>query len=129
MAMVLSYYSASVDPKQVASRFDSEGYRICNSGTAYGAFTSSSLLRQFNLKGEIISISSHDAITEHLQNKEPILISVGPSRFTKHGHFMVLTGVAANGDFTLNDPNSGIQSATQDEIFKALKFAVYIYRE
>jgi hypothetical protein len=40
---------------------------------------------------------------------------------------MVLTGIAENGDFMLNDPNSGYQSATQAEIFAAIKFAVYIH--
>ncbi|MBI5793925.1 C39 family peptidase [Candidatus Uhrbacteria bacterium] len=126
-AMVLNYYHVSLDPKQVAKAFESDGYRICGSGTSYDAFVSSSAIKNNNLEGQIIPINDHEKILTYLRNNEPIIVSVGNSRFTKSGHFIVLTGVNSDGTISINDPNSPINSATQDELWGIIKFAVYIH--
>ncbi|MEK7620310.1 MAG: C39 family peptidase [Patescibacteria group bacterium] len=129
LAMVLSFYGVSADPKQVASSFENGGYRICGSGTAYNAFTSASIITSNNMVGEILPIGDHTSIVSHLENDEPIIISVGKSRFTSGGHFIVLTGINEDGTFSINDPNSGIQSAEQSEIWGIMKFAVYVHKK
>lgn len=125
-AMVLSYYGINASPRTVAASFEDEGYRVCGSGTAYEAFRSSSLIKDNNLKSTFIPIQQHDVILDHLRNAEPVIISVGKSRFTRGGHFMVLTGVNEDGTISLNDPNSGIQSVAQDELWNIIKFAAFI---
>ncbi|KKU07479.1 MAG: Mucin related 82C [Candidatus Uhrbacteria bacterium GW2011_GWE2_45_35] len=140
MAMVMTFYGVNYDPRQVAAVFESEKYRICGSGTAYQAFTSSQLLNLGKLKSEMIPISKTDEILGHLRNSEPIIISVGPkkgadgqtlyaSTFTTGGHFMVLTGVNTDDSIALNDPNSGKQSITQEELWNTIKFAVYVHKQ
>ena len=136
MAMVLSYYKKSTDPVQVAASFE-KGHRVCGVGTAYSAFTSSSVVKDNGMEGDVvwaktrpdlvISTTKQTEITNYLTNNKPILISVGKSRFTGSGHFMVLTGVNADGSFSLNDPNSGYTSVTKEELWPILKYAVYIH--
>ena len=128
-AMVLSYYGLSTDPIAVAASFEAGGYRVCNSGTSYAAFSKASIVKNNDFVAEDISISQHSRIESLLEDDKPILISVGPSKFTKHGHFMVLTGINSDGTFSLNDPNSGYQSATKKEIYDALKFATYLHKK
>lgn len=126
-AMVLSNLGISTNPVEVAEDFESGGYRICNKGTAYAAFTNSSIIRENGLTGTIIDIQDHAQIEAIVGADHPVIISVGPSRFTSGGHFMVLTGIDSDGNFMLNDPNSGYQWATKEEIYDAIKFAVYIH--
>lgn len=127
-SMVLRYYGVQTDPIGTAASFEAGGYRICGSGTSYAAFTSASVVKDNGLIGENISIADHTGITAHLQANEPIIISVGPSRFTSSGHFIVLTGVNTDGTFSINDPNSGITFADPSEIWGIIKFAGYIHR-
>lgn len=129
LAMVLSFYGVSATPISVAQAFERDGYRICGSGTAYQAFVSSKAVTEAGMVGEILSYADHTTIIEKLTNNEPIIISVGKSRFTSSGHFIVLTGINTDGTFSINDPNSGIQSAEQDEIWGIIKFAVYVHKK
>lgn len=128
-AMVLSFYGVSADPVSTAAAFEADGYRVCGSGTAYAAFSNSSIIKNNGLVGKSIPINQHSVIEGYLAENKPIIISVGKSRFTNGGHFMVLTGINSDGDFMLNDPNSGYKTATKDEIYDAIKFAVYISKK
>lgn len=128
-AMVLSFYGVQADPVSVAASFEAGGYRICGSGTAYAAFSDAAIVKDNGMAAENIPISNHEKIESYLAENKPILISVGPSRFTTGGHFMVLTGMNSDGDFMLNDPNSGYKTATKDEIYAAIKFATYIHKK
>ncbi len=129
LAMVLNFYGANEDPKSVASSFEAGGYRVCGSGSSYSGFTNSTAVTSNNMQGEIIPIADHTSITSHLQADQPIIISVGKSRFTNGGHFIVLTGINQDGTFSINDPNSGIQSAEPSEIWGIMKFAVYVHKK
>ncbi len=135
-AMVLNFYHASVDPPTVARAFADAGYRACPrgsnpdcskcAGTAYAAFSESDIINQNGrLTSTVLNQGDRDGILKLLADGKPILISIGPSRFTSGGHFMVLTGYK-NGKIQLNDPNSALNDATPDEIFAAIKFAVLI---
>jgi hypothetical protein len=125
-AMVLSYYNVNTDPIKVAENFEKEGFRICGTGTAYEAFTSASIITSNNMKGTVIPPNDRTVILDHLNNDRPIIVSVGKSKFTSKGHFIVLTGVNQDGSISLNDPNSGYISVTQNELWPILNFAVQI---
>ncbi|PIX62460.1 hypothetical protein CO057_01855 [Candidatus Uhrbacteria bacterium CG_4_9_14_0_2_um_filter_41_50] len=133
-AMVYHHYGdSSATPSSVAYKFLEEGFRVCDAscncqGTSWAAFGGSSFASSLGLKEEQISISNTTRILEVLGNDEPIIVSVGPSIFTSSGHFIVLTGVTAEGKIMINDPNSGITEATQAEVFEPLKFAVRLYK-
>ena len=47
-----------------------------------------------------------NTIVRNLENGNPVICVMGKGHFTTTGHFIVLTGVDENGDFTVNDPNS-----------------------
>ncbi len=143
MAMVLSHYGVSTDPRQTAASFISNGFRACV-GTSSAAFYSKKnpLLTDNNLVGKELRRSSQadrDVILAYLKNKEPIVVSVGPqpskanpiypSTFTRSGHFIVLTGVNTDGTIAINDPNSSRKFITQDELWHTMKFAAYITRK
>lgn len=45
-------------------------------------------------------------IVGNLEKGNPVICVMGKGHFTSTGHFIVLTGVDENGEFTVNDPNS-----------------------
>lgn len=45
-------------------------------------------------------------IVANLEKGNPVICVMGKGHFTSTGHFIVLTGVDENGNFTVNDPNS-----------------------
>ncbi len=47
-----------------------------------------------------------NTIVRNLENGNPVICVMGKGHFTSTGHFIVLTGVDGNGNFTVNDPNS-----------------------
>jgi Papain-like cysteine protease AvrRpt2. len=101
-AMVISSYGKSVDPPTMAGLFADNGFRICGQGTAYEAFTSPTTLNKFGMVGTSVD---QDAMMALLRKNIPIIVAVGPSIFTKSGHFIVLTGIDPDGNITINDPN------------------------
>lgn len=131
-AMVLKNYGLGVDPLSVATTFAQEGYRACPNpadcskcqGTSYAAFQESSLVKN-NFRSTVIPIGDKEKIIETLKNGKPLLISIGPSKFTGGGHFMVLTGYK-DGRILLHDPNSGYKDATEAEVLPFLKYVVLI---
>ena len=50
-------------------------------------------------------------VTAALEAGEPVICTVGPGDFTSKGHFIVLSGVDAEGKFMVHDPNSAENSA------------------
>lgn len=128
-AMVLSFYGLSTDPPRVAASFESSGYRVCNAGTAFEAFSRADIVVNNGFTSEEIGLSQHSKIESLLKEKKPLIVSVGKSRFTRHGHFMVLTGIAGNGDFMLNDPNSGYQSVSKSELYSIATHIFYLHKK
>ena len=45
-------------------------------------------------------------VAMHLSADNPIIVVLGPGDFTSEGHFIVLTGIDANNQVTVRDPNS-----------------------
>ena len=50
-------------------------------------------------------------MTGALAAGQVLICNVGPGDFTTGGHFIVLTGLDANGDIIVNDPYSAERSA------------------
>ena len=51
------------------------------------------------------------AVREALLAGRPVICSVGPGDFTTTGHFIVLSGLAEDGEVTVRDPNSAERSS------------------
>ncbi|MBT6254482.1 hypothetical protein HOI83_04610 [Candidatus Uhrbacteria bacterium] len=123
-AMVLSYLEVNADPPKVASAFAADGFRACPkddegkpicdkcNGTNWGAFTSSSIVTDNNLVGRQIQAINRKEILSLLSAGKPLIASMGCSRFTRYGHFVVLTGMNADGTIAVNDPNSTSRNQT-----------------
>lgn len=141
-AMVLTYLGYTITPSELATLWGSQGScpqsadygtscRACPlsgdcscMGTRWDSFTSSNVIQDNGFTGTMIS--TREQIIIYLENNQPIIASMGPGIFTSSGHFIVLTGIDGNGNVLVNDPNSGIQSASYDDVFGALKGAWYI---
>jgi hypothetical protein len=113
-AMVLSSYGVSAYPPDVAKAFADNGFRGCSApdcnckGTLYGAFTSDAVLSQWNFHGQAVIPRDQDTISKLLNQGTPVIVSVGPSIFTKNGHFIVLAGLDSSGKVIINDPNKRV---------------------
>jgi uncharacterized protein YvpB len=128
-AMVLKYFGANVDPVVVADKLVAEGHRICGRGTNSYGFFSSSLIKDNNLKGKLLTSFNSAVFEAELRSGSLIIVSVGKSRFTNSGHFIVITGMQSDGNFSINDPNSGIKTLTRQEADTIVKSGVSINRK
>lgn len=61
-----------------------------------------------------------DRVRAELEAGHPIIASVRPGDFTTTGHFIVLAGVADNGELTVRDPNSPERSAQTWDVDRVL---------
>ena len=100
MAMVLRSYGANVTPVDTAQYALDNGYRTANSGTSWGFF--SSIGGKYGLSTQQLG-SAQEAVNS-LQEGKPVIASMGPSTFTKGGHYIVLSGINEEGKIIVNDP-------------------------
>ncbi len=91
------------NPYQVAKQAEQDGYYVKGTGTSWDLMTNGA--SGLGLHVEKLSLDEKK-IVKHLQQNHPIICTVGPGDFTTQGHFLVLTGVDAEGKIMLNDPNS-----------------------
>lgn len=61
-----------------------------------------------------------DRLRAELQAGRPVICSVMPGDFTAKGHFIVLAGLAENGELVVHDPNSPTRSAQTWDIQRVL---------
>lgn len=73
------------------------------SGFSYSAVQS--MLTKYGVSSQLASVSAEN-IVYHLKNNHPIIIKMGPGRFTREGHYIVLRGLNGNGHVLVNDPNN-----------------------
>lgn len=73
-----------------------------------------------------LGLSSHEVpadanrLRAELKAGRPVICSVRPGDFTTKGHFIVLAGVAENGELVIHDPNSPANSARTWDIQRVL---------
>lgn len=109
--------NAKWNPYKVAKFSEEHGYYVDGQGTSWDFMTTGAeLLGLTSAYGTI----SETYIREHLTPVTPIICSMYPGDFTYSGHFIVLTGVDANGDIILNDPNSKKNSQKHWQMDKLL---------
>ncbi len=109
MAMVYCGLTGASDqnPYSIACMAQENGYYVEGSGSSWCMMTE--LASQLGLEaGEAIYDAYH--IRRELQAGNPIICIMGPGDFTDGGHYIVLTGVTEDGQVTVNDPNSIINS-------------------
>jgi 3D (Asp-Asp-Asp) domain-containing protein len=97
-----------VDPSETSAYSVSNGFRVEGQGTSWDFF--GNIGAKAGLKVTQVSPSNYQKVLDHLLKGNPVIASMGPSTFTKNGHFIVLTGVDVNGKITVKDPNSEIKS-------------------
>jgi len=104
LAMVMSYYTGRIIlPSETAAVSISKGWRLCGNGTAWAAMTGMPALPQYGLKSKAVSWAE---AKKYLAQGLPIIQSQSNGYFTHGGHFIVITGMSADGKtFYINDPD------------------------
>ncbi len=108
MAMILRSYGANVTPVDTCKFSTDNGYRTANDGTSWDFF--SAIGKKYGVDTESLGLDG-SKLTNSLSNKKPVIASMGPSTFTKGGHFIALVGLK-DGKVVVNDPASQARSET-----------------
>ena len=93
----------SINPWQMCQYAENTGYWVPGSGTSWDLVLNA--FPNHPITGQKISPDQY-TITAELNAGHPVLINVGVGKFSAVGHFMILAGMDANGNFILNDPNN-----------------------
>lgn len=96
-----------VTPAAVADYAAREGYYAAGQGTSWSLMTEG--CAAFGVAGEELPLSQ-GVMEKALREGAVIVCSMRPGDFTTSGHFILITG-AADGGFSVNDPNSSERSA------------------
>lgn len=110
-----------ITPIKVAKYSDSNGFHEV-SGTSWNLMSDG--VKKFGIKGWKID-NTKEEFVKALENKNPIICSVGPGFFTQEGHFMVISGIK-DGKLIIHDPNSINRSEKlwrYEDIYKQIKSA------
>jgi hypothetical protein len=91
------------NPYLVAQFSEESGYYVQGVGTSWDLMTVGAEKLDLNSELGTVSVAY---ILNNLSSTTPMICSMYPGDFTYTGHFIVLTGVDANGDIIVNDPNS-----------------------
>ncbi|WP_051205792.1 C39 family peptidase [Butyrivibrio sp. FC2001] len=94
---------SELNPFVVATYASNEGFYTYGEGTSWSIMTEGA--KHYGLNVVTGDVSS-DYILANLSSKAPMICSMSPGDFTKTGHFIVLTGIDAEGKIIVNDPNS-----------------------
>lgn len=139
-AMVARFYGKSMDPVSMANLFAAKGFRACSAGcscqgTAHAAFTSPAALGTIGLRGQTVG-RTKEILNSYLRSNppKPIIVAMGPSIFTRGGHYIVLTGVDSAGKITVNDPAKSCYAGIgctnhvpQELVLPFIKAAFYVH--
>ena len=104
LSMVYIYLTgdAGMNPYQMAQYSQNNGYYVNGTGTSWELMGNGAS----NLGLDVTQIPlDRDRVISNLEAGNPVICSMGPGKFTKTGHFIVLTEYE-NGKFKVNDPNS-----------------------
>lgn len=91
------------NPYEMAKYSEKMGYYVPGVGTSWELMTLGA--ESFGLHAEAGEVS-REYLERSLQEGKPLICSMLPGDFTYTGHFIVLTGMNADGSITVNDPNS-----------------------
>ena len=97
----------SMNPKKMADYSNRNGYLTSSGATAWDLMLSGA--SGLGLTSGEVSLDE-TVIRRELEEGRPIICSMRPGDFTTTGHFIVLTGIAEDGNIIVNDPNSKLRS-------------------
>ena len=108
--VVATFWDKNVTPDKLASWSVANGYRTLNSGTSWGFYKA---IAQKYKSSKFIQTTSYATAKSALKNGALIVVSVGPSIFTKKGHF--ITWWKSEGGYNyVNDPASNSSSRAKN---------------
>lgn len=118
--IVATWWDKSITPKELCALSVTNGYRTTNSGTAWGFFK---FIASKYGASKFVQTSSFATAQGCLANGGYVVVSFGPSKWTKGGHFCVMWKDDGNYIY-INDPASASSSrakGTYSEIKAAAK--------
>lgn len=89
-------------PDKVIKFSKDNGYCIRSIGTSWSLMSEGAA--ELGLTSEVLPLDENTIINA-LEESKPVVLIMGPGKFTTTGHFIVLSDYS-NGKFTINDPNS-----------------------
>lgn len=105
------------NPYRVAKMAEKSGFYVEGAGSAWDLMTDGAA--QMGLQGQELSLDK-DAVVNALQSGGIIISVMRPGDFTTSGHFLVMAGIAADGNIIVNDPNSRKRSEKSWNLDKLL---------
>ena len=125
--IVATWWDSAVTPKTLAALSVKEGYRTTNSGTSWGFFK---YCAQKYGASKFIQTSSTETLKTALLNGAYAVVSFGPSKWTKGGHFCCIWKWDGKY-FYINDPASASSArakGTETEVKNAHKQYFIFYK-
>ena len=109
MAIVISTFTGVAhDPVELANWSVASGHRCEGNGSYHSLIPESA--KAYGLKVEGAGKNDAQKIAGALADGKLIVVIVGPSTFTRTGHFVVLRGITADGKILMADPASRSRS-------------------
>ena len=100
--MVLSYLRQEIIYPDDVAGWAGNKYYVNGAGTAWSIFPV--VYAKWGVRCTDIG-KSQELLISALREGKPVIASMGPGTFTKGGHFIVLSGITADGKIKVNDPN------------------------
>lgn len=111
LAMLVSNLTdTAVTPVEMADWAAAHGYWSPGGGSTHKLISEGSAA--FGLKVESLSLRSPEALKMPLYYNKLIVLLMGPGHFTQKGHFIILTGVARDGNIMVADPFNALNNTT-----------------
>ena len=96
-----------LNPKVIADFSYEQGYFVKGRGSSWDLMTKGA--HSLGLTSKELPLND-TSILKELSSGHPIIASMKPGDFTTSGHFIVLVGLAPNGEIIVNDPDSIVRS-------------------
>ena len=128
LAMELSWFLGEyVSPVEVANYATSEG--LVDSDGVHGSKFIPAVAKHYGV--EMRQTDDKEEVIDLLRRGVPVVAAHDPGMFTDYGHFLVYTGIDADGRVMINDPNGGVRHSDDatfslDEIFNQESADYYV---
>lgn len=115
LAMVLSYMKQqTILPSDIVA-WTGNRYYVNGAGSSWDIFPA--VASNWGVSCRSLGHSQSNMMAA-LSAGKPVIASMGPGEFTKGGHFIVLTGLTADGKITVNDPNDSAKKNHKGRSFE-----------
>ena len=115
LAIVISTLTGStVNPLTMANWSVNHGYYVAGAGSAHALIPAGAKAYGLNVSG--CKAYEGERIKNALRDGKMVIVIMGPGIFTTGGHFLVLSGITAEGKIKMADPASRNNSLTEWDI-------------